>query len=229
MKLTDIEIDRLYKFTREHFVYHYDVQTELVDHLANDIEQTWVAQPHLKFEKARDISFKKFGVFGFMDVVEKKQKAMNKHYWKILLRFVKEWFTLPKIIITGLIFMVFFTILQSTFAEETIFASILILLIVDLFFLFKNRSKKKTPNEKTFLLESMIGETRNGFSVLVFVNIFNMINLSDVNFNTMSIYMLLLVAIFATLMCIVFYITAFVMPSKAQELLIEKYPEYKMI
>jgi hypothetical protein len=39
----------------------------------------------------------------------------------------------------------------------------------------------------------------------------------------------LLVAIFATLMCIVFYITAFVMPSKAQELLIEKYPEYKMI
>ena len=75
----------------------------------------------------------------------------------------------------------------------------------------------------------MIGETRNGFSVLVLVNIFNMINLSDVNFNTMSIYMLLLVAIFATLMCIVFYITAFVMPSKAQELLIEKYPEYKMI
>lgn len=229
MKLTDIEIDRLYKFTREHFVYHYDVQTELVDHLANDIEQTWVAQPHLKFEKARDISFKKFGVFGFMDVVEKKQKAMNKHYWKILLRFVKEWFTLPKIIITVLIFMVFFTILQSTLAEEVLIASIFILVIVDLFFLFKNRRKKKTPNEKTFLLESMIGETRNGFSVLVFVNIFNMINLSDVNFNTMSIYMLLLVAVFATLMCIVFYITAFVMPSKAEELLIEKYPEYKMI
>ena len=229
MKLTDVEIDRLYKFTREHFVYHYDVQTELVDHLANDIEQTWVAQPHLKFEKARDISFKKFGVFGFMDVVEKKQKAMNKHYWKILLRFVKEWFTLPKIIITVLIFMVFFTILQSTLAEEVLIASIFILVIVDLFFLFKNRRKKKTPNEKTFLLESMIGETRNGFSVLVFVNIFNMINLSDVNFNTMSIYMLLLVAVFATLMCIVFYITAFVMPSKAEELLIEKYPEYKMI
>ena len=229
MKLTDVEIDRLYKFTREHFVYHYDVQTELVDHLANDIEQTWVAQPHLKFEKARDISFKKFGVFGFMDVVEKKQKAMNKHYWKILLRFVKEWFTLPKIIITGLIFMVFFTILQSTLAEEVLIATIFILVIVDLFFLFKNRRKKKTPNEKTFLLESMIGETRNGFSVLVFVNIFNMINLSDVNFNTMSIYMLLLVAVFATLMCIVFYITAFVMPSKAEELLIEKYPEYKMI
>ena len=229
MKLTEIEIERLYKFTREHFVYHYDVQTELVDHLANDIEQIWVTQPHLKFEKARDISFKKFGVFGFMDVVEKKQKAMNKHYWKILLRFAKEWFTFPKIVTTALIFMLFFTILQSVFAEEIIISSIFILFIVDFYYLYKNRKKKKQKKEKTFLLEAMIGETRNGFSVLVFVNVFNMINLTDASFSTMSIYLHLIITVFATLMCIVFYITAFVMPSKAEELLIEKYPEYKMV
>ena len=41
MKLTENQIEALYKFTRQHFVYHYDVQTELVDHLANDIEQIW--------------------------------------------------------------------------------------------------------------------------------------------------------------------------------------------
>ncbi|WP_320240732.1 hypothetical protein [Tenacibaculum sp. 1B UA] len=39
MKLTDQHIEQLYKFTRQHYVEHYDVQTELVDHLANDIEQ----------------------------------------------------------------------------------------------------------------------------------------------------------------------------------------------
>lgn len=229
MKLTENHIEELYKFTREHFVYHYDVQTELVDHLANDIEQIWVVQPKLSFEKARDISFKKFGVFGFMDVVEKKQKAMNKRYWKIIWRFVKEWFTMPKIITTGLIFMVFFTVLQSKYAEETIIVSIFILVIVDLYYFFKSRGKKKQQKAKIFLLESMIGETRNGFSVLVFINIFNIINLSDVNFNTMSVYLLSLVAVFATLMCIVFYITAFVMPSKAEELLKEAYPEYTMV
>jgi len=229
MKLTENHIKQLYKFTREHFVYHYDVQTELVDHLANDIEQILEEKPHLTFEQARDVSFKKFGVFGFMDIVEQKQKAMNKRYWKILWRFVKEWFTLPKVIATSLIFMLFFTVLQSTYAEEIIFASIFILVIVDLFYLFKSRGKKKNQKEKTFLLESMIGETRNGFSVLVFVNVFNIINLTDANFETMSIYLLSLAAIFATLMCIVFYITAFVMPSKAEELLMETYPEYKMI
>ena len=226
---TENHIEQLYKFTREHFVYHYDVQTELVDHLANDIEQICEEKSHLTFEQARDVSFKKFGVFGFMTVVEQKQKAMHKRYWKILWRFVKEWFTLPKVIITSLIFIIFFTVLQSIYAEEIIFSSILILAIIDLYYLFKSRGKKKKKKEKTFLLESMIGETRNGFSVLVFINVFNIINLSDTNFETMSIYLLSLAAIFATLMCIVFYITAFIMPSKAEELLAETYPEYKMI
>ena len=31
MKITQNQIDELYQFTRKHFVYHYDVQTELVD------------------------------------------------------------------------------------------------------------------------------------------------------------------------------------------------------
>ena len=59
MKLTNQHIEQLYKFTRQHYVEHYDVQTELVDHLANDIEQIWVDKPQLSFEQARDISFKK--------------------------------------------------------------------------------------------------------------------------------------------------------------------------
>ena len=84
MKLTKTHIAELYKFTSKHYVYHYDVQTELVDHLANDIESAWVETPDLSFQEARDKSFKKFGIFGFMDVVEAKQKQMNKRYWKII-------------------------------------------------------------------------------------------------------------------------------------------------
>jgi hypothetical protein len=72
MKLTASQIDNLFKFTRKHYVYHYDVQSELVDHLANDIESIWQETPNLSFEQARDKSFKKFGVFGFMDVIEAK-------------------------------------------------------------------------------------------------------------------------------------------------------------
>lgn len=38
MKLTKTQIQNLYTFTKNHFVEYYDLQTELVDHLVNDIE-----------------------------------------------------------------------------------------------------------------------------------------------------------------------------------------------
>ena len=38
MKVNQKQIDELYLFTRQHFVEYYDLQTELVDHLANAIE-----------------------------------------------------------------------------------------------------------------------------------------------------------------------------------------------
>ena len=101
MKLTESHIQELYKFTRKHYVEHYDVQSELVDHLANDIENIWIEKPKLTFEQARETSFKKFGIFGFMDVVEAKQKQLRKKYNSILFKFMKEWFSVPKIIISA--------------------------------------------------------------------------------------------------------------------------------
>ena len=41
MKLSAEQIERLYQFTRQHYVEYYDLQTELVDHLANAIEEQW--------------------------------------------------------------------------------------------------------------------------------------------------------------------------------------------
>lgn len=89
MKLTESQIESLYQFTRQHYVEYYDVQVELVDHLANDIEQIWEQQPGLSFNDARDKSFKKFGVFGFMNVVESKEAQMTKKYFKLVLKFAK--------------------------------------------------------------------------------------------------------------------------------------------
>ena len=100
MELTTKNIEQLYKFTKDHFVDWYDLQTELVDHLANDIEEIWKKNPSISFETARDISFKKFGIFGFGDIVEQKQNALSKHYWKEVLKEFVQFFRLPKIILT---------------------------------------------------------------------------------------------------------------------------------
>jgi hypothetical protein len=45
MKLTIEQIDRLSLFTRQHYVEWYDLQSELVDHLANAIETQWQENP----------------------------------------------------------------------------------------------------------------------------------------------------------------------------------------
>ena len=97
-QLTDDQIESLYKFTRQHFVEHYDLQTELVDHMAHGIEKLWKTHSELSFEQARDREFKKFGVFGFMDVVEKRQAAMQKKYFKIIWKHFKEYMKFPRII-----------------------------------------------------------------------------------------------------------------------------------
>jgi len=66
MKLTKNQIDELYKFTRKHYVYHYDVQSELVDHLANDIEE--YGNKHqiypLKMQKTTHLKNLGFWVYG---------------------------------------------------------------------------------------------------------------------------------------------------------------------
>lgn len=148
MKLTQNHIEDLYKFTRKHYVYFYDVQSELVDHLANDIEQILEENLNLSFEEARDKSFKKFGIFGFMDVIEAKQKQMNKRYRKILWRFFKEWFTLPKILTTASIFLVIFFFLKLPNSKYILLGLLLFLAVFDLIQQGVSRKNNKRENKK---------------------------------------------------------------------------------
>jgi len=232
MKITEKEIQQLYQFTRQHYVYHYDVQTELVDHLANDIEEIWEENPNLTFEQARDKAFKKFGIFGFMDVVEEKQKQMNKRYWKLLLRFVKEWFTLPKITITALIFVSLLFVMQIPFASYVVVGGLFVAVIFEMISIYRYKKIKKKnvqKNDKVFLLEAMIGTSRNGYSGLVFINVFNFVNLTRFEFYELNSYWQILIALVFTLLIIFYVIMNYVLPEKAEELLQETYPEYKMV
>lgn len=231
MKLTETHIQELYTFTRKHFVYHYDVQTELVDHLANDIENIWQAQPNLSFQDARDTSFKKFGIFGFMNVIEAKQKQMSKRYRKIMWRFFSEWFTMPKVLTTALIFLSIYLFLSIQYSEYILLASLFILVIHDLIFQYKNRKKqqnKEKNQQKIFLLEAIIGDTRNTFTGYTFINSLNFINITEVSFSGLEVHWLLLISFSTTLLLILFYVTGYLIPQKAEELLIETYPEYKL-
>ena len=134
MKLSSEQIERLYLFTRQHYVEYYDLQTELVDHLANAIEEQWQQNPKLSFEEALQIEFKKFGVFGFMDVVEQRQSALNKKYNKLVLNELKTFFSVPKIIGTisaiGIVFYLMKQLQGEFWGVQCLFFGLIISYIV---------------------------------------------------------------------------------------------------
>jgi hypothetical protein len=229
MSLTENQIQELYKFTRQHYVEYFDVQTELVDHLANDIEKLCKENPKLSFEQARDTSFKKFGVFGFMEVVELKQKQLNKTYRKLIWQFMKDWFTFPKIISTAFIFYLFYTLISLNISKGYLEGFMLILALIDLVFAFKLSKKAKIRFEKNkhkFLLEDIIFKTGAFSGIIIFMNFFHLTRFFA---ETTSILGKSIFASLLTVAIIYSYVSLIVIPKKAEELLQEIYPEYKMI
>ncbi|PCI06471.1 MAG: hypothetical protein COB81_00325 [Flavobacteriaceae bacterium] len=233
-KITKTQIELLYKFTRKHFVEHYDVQTELVDHLANDIEQIWQEKPSLSFDEAKDISFKKFGVFGFMGVVEAKVAAMNKKYWLLIRRFMKEFFQWPQALSTLCLFLTINLVLSQEGYQEIslmmIFGLVIIGMFVQLFRLRSILKKRLRLNDKKWILEEMVLNTGGmaGFSYMPFQFIVQFI-IQFGGDGDLGVMAILLLSLFLSIYILLLYTVAFVIPSKMTELLEAQYPEYKMM
>ncbi len=223
MKLTPEQIDHLYVFTRQHFVEWYDLQTELVDHLANAIEQQGVENPKISFEEALQIEFKKFGIFGFMDVVENRQQALHKRYHKMVWQHFKGFFTIPKIFGT----LAFFGILtQSMLNFQHAYLIILSLFIlvsivfwIGVFKMSKKNQKETKISGRKWLLKDIIFRL-GSFSGFTFLPFQFALHLEQ------GIQSAVIISFLITCYLLLGYIVLVIIPSKAEEYLKETYPEY---
>jgi hypothetical protein len=229
MKLSDEQIERLYQFTRQHYVEYYDLQTELVDHLANAIEEQWQQNPKLSFEEALQIEFKKFGVFGFMDVVEQRQSALNKKYNKLVLNELKTFFSVPKIIGTisavGIVFYLLKYLQESLFIVQTLFFFLIISYFIGISILLRRNKIRRKQNGKKWLLKEII----YGYSStagLINIPIQFAIHIDDAKYND---GFLILVSFLLIILALTEYVMLILIPSKAEDFLKQTYPEYKMI
>lgn len=112
-QLTTQQINAIFTFTKKHLVEHYDVQVELVDHLANAIEAQWVENPNISFEDALQKEYKNFGVFGFSGLVDQKKAALQNHYWKIIKKEFVSFFSIPKILLSVVLFYIVFQLYSN--------------------------------------------------------------------------------------------------------------------
>lgn len=176
--LSKEQIDALFDFTRKHYVEYYDLQVELVDHLANDIEQIMNENPKISFEQARDKAFKKFGITGFSDVVSAKTWQMQKEYYKLIFKHFLSLLTSKIIIISIAFFAALSYIFRYSKYNIYFFTGIIIILtVVATYLMFVNnrRMGKRIKNkDKVLLVESVSASLGNP---LVYFNLlFNLLS-----------------------------------------------------
>ncbi|MBS1666657.1 MAG: hypothetical protein JST58_04700 [Bacteroidetes bacterium] len=88
------------------------MQTELVDHLANAIENMQKENPLMGFDETLNKVHLSFGYDGFKKMVREKQKEASRNSWNLLWESFKAQFQWPKIILGVIFFLSFLLIFE---------------------------------------------------------------------------------------------------------------------
>ncbi len=167
--LNSQQVESLFTFCRKHHVYHYDLQIELVDHMASAIETAWETNPNLPFEEARNQCFSQFGSDGFLKVERQHEKALSKKYNHLLISHWISFFRWPKLLFTiaSTLFLTFIFQLIDKASEVLIVYSLLIFFftILYIFILFPKKYSINLIPGKSFLLIERLKSVRH-FSVV---------------------------------------------------------------
>ena len=235
MQLTKEQIENLYAFTKKHGVKYYDLQTELVDHIANDIEDIWQQNPKLTFEQARYKATIKFGIYGFSSFIKERDKALNKKYWRLFRQFFTEFFTVPKIVLTLFLIALTYLLFEISPKKNTLlFGSLFVisaLFILYAIFLSINRRIVFGRTGKKWMYEEII----TGISSIPFIfivilppwNFYNLLKEENMIINW-SFYNQFLFATLLVALTITFYISLIVIPSKIKETVIEESGKHRI-
>ncbi len=235
MKVNAIQIEQLFQFTRKHYVEWYDLQSELVDHLANGIEKQWEEYPSRNFDDALQVEFKKFGVFGFMDVVEERQKSLGKKYTRIIWKHIVGFFKLPKILMLVLLTALTYYLLSNMDLSNDFYSLVMVIMFVSYFIFlsvknYRNRKAKQKSGEKKWLFEEIISQHGSGFGIgFLPIYLFNILIPNRTNFTELNPYVLITISFLFVLLCIMIYVMLVEIPKKAEDYLEDTYPEYKLV
>ena len=151
--LTKEQIEYLFLFCRKHFVKYYDVQVELVDHLANAIELEMKNDSKLTFEKAVENVHSSFGVMGFAPLVAEKQRVAEKQSRRLFFQLFKEQFKWPKILLFFILIAAIYTICFITLiSTKSILVAVLISSVVFYFLAISQLQLLVKKSGKKFLI-----------------------------------------------------------------------------
>ena len=185
MMLTEDQISVLYQFCRKHSVSYYDLQVELVDHLANAIEEKINDDNSLSFETVLDSLYASFGIKGFSNIVKKKIAALKREHRRRIWTTFLSFFKWPFILFTSSFLLAEFLCYQYFGIEITIVAFIafsVASISILLFRIIHNKRKQLQPLPANDFMHVPLS---NSFTLGVQVSAF-LLNLAQIYLNSIS-------------------------------------------
>lgn len=175
MKLTEAQIEELYAFTRKKYVEYYDVQTELVDHLASSIEERMNESSNINFETALQQVYAQFGIFGFNELVEKKGMEAAVKGRKLFRKSFVEYFKLHKILLFVMILLVSYKVFKISNNDFIAYCFYAVIIIFNIIFITKCIWAKRSVKQPLLQFENIyIMSSSFGSSLFLFHTFFSL-------------------------------------------------------
>jgi lysylphosphatidylglycerol synthetase-like protein (DUF2156 family) len=116
--LTSEQVDMIGIYCETRSVGYYDVQLELVDHIADIIEQLQKENPQLAFKEALELAGSRFSKAEFDAIVASKRNQLLARFMRLWRKEFYAYFTIPKIAITLLLIAVTVWVTQINHLEK---------------------------------------------------------------------------------------------------------------
>ena len=230
-KLTDDEIDLLFSFCAKHYVPEYDLQIELVDHLASGIEEQWLENPDIPFPIALNKTFDKFGIYGFSKIKSQKERELRRKYRHLFWQYTLEFYKLPKVILTLALTLVLFSVYRFVgsffWVTIAIFASIFAVDLLYFIWIYPRKYKIATKNDKPFLLLGYLKSRQIGLNIIFQFPLQSSQLLSHFNYSYLNNMVLMFAASLLLVTSGIFmYVYFVILPVKIKAHFVQQFPQF---
>lgn len=132
MKLDKEQLQHISAFISKRGFTHYDLQLEIIDHVACKVEELMTANPSLSLDEAIGLTHGQFGPNGFSVFEDAMRTSLRKRYWQLFRNEMMHFFQpLYVPLVLGSVYLLYLAV-RATNSPEAIFYCSWGLLIVSM-------------------------------------------------------------------------------------------------
>ena len=230
-RLTPEQIKTLFSFCRKHAVNQYDLQMELVDHIASSIEEQWETKHEISFQEALNNTFVKFGLLGFSKIKDRKKKELRRKYNRLLFQYLLDYYRWPKVLLASTLSILLFILFRLTNNVPLVTISLSgVIFIFPIFYngyLFDKLFNLKIQPGKSFLILDCLKNRQKMLSIAFQLSWVISMIIHKLNYNYISHPEIEFVfAFFLTGYILLLYLYFFIVPQKIKKHFTEQFPQF---